>query len=276
VQLSGAAARLAERYRLGVMSLVRLERPARAARKRSGPGDDPADRFDDDEDPFDGGPGGGRRTSPARQLADLAALNKAVAAMLDKVQPNGAPPNGGGPAPQPAANPNRGRLRHGNPSGDFLAAPRCGAQTRCGNPCRQPAMANGRCRLHGGRSTGARTAEGLARCRTASLVYGHRTAEIIQLKSAAARHGRSLRTLTQAARRAPNPQSERPTPCPASAGRVTEDRGRSVPLDPNGIDLPRPLSAGESTSGHRRDAYIPRMSSDDPRAAPRRGMTRSG
>jgi uncharacterized protein YjcR len=33
--------------------------------------------------------------------------------------------------------------------------PRCGAKTRAGTPCRKPAMANGRCRLHGGLSTGA-------------------------------------------------------------------------------------------------------------------------
>ena len=35
------------------------------------------------------------------------------------------------------------------------AAPRCGARNRAGGPCRSPAMANGRCRLHGGLSTGA-------------------------------------------------------------------------------------------------------------------------
>ena len=31
-------------------------------------------------------------------------------------------------------------------------APRCGARTRAGTPCKAPAMPNGRCRLHGGRS----------------------------------------------------------------------------------------------------------------------------
>ena len=42
------------------------------------------------------------------------------------------------------------------------AAPRCGAWARrTGLPCRKPAMAKGRCRLHGGCSTGPRTAEGL-------------------------------------------------------------------------------------------------------------------
>ena len=34
-------------------------------------------------------------------------------------------------------------------------ASRCGARTRRANSCRAPAMSNGRCRLHGGKSTGA-------------------------------------------------------------------------------------------------------------------------
>ena len=34
-------------------------------------------------------------------------------------------------------------------------SPRCGAQTRSEMPCRSPAMANGRCRMHGGTSPGA-------------------------------------------------------------------------------------------------------------------------
>lgn len=34
-------------------------------------------------------------------------------------------------------------------------APRCGAKTRKGTPCKSPAMPNGRCRMHGGKSTGA-------------------------------------------------------------------------------------------------------------------------
>lgn len=32
---------------------------------------------------------------------------------------------------------------------------KCGAKTRAGHPCKNPAMLNGRCRLHGGLSTGA-------------------------------------------------------------------------------------------------------------------------
>jgi hypothetical protein len=66
----------------------------------------------------------------------------------------------------------RGRLRNGARPGDFLAAPRCGARTRCGGSCRQPAMPNGRCRMHGGLSTGPRTPEGRARCARARLTHG--------------------------------------------------------------------------------------------------------
>jgi hypothetical protein len=34
--------------------------------------------------------------------------------------------------------------------GDPNSAPRCGAKTRRGTACQSPAMANGRCRMHGG------------------------------------------------------------------------------------------------------------------------------
>lgn len=33
---------------------------------------------------------------------------------------------------------------------------RCGAKTRVGHPCGNYSMANGRCKLHGGKSTGAK------------------------------------------------------------------------------------------------------------------------
>jgi hypothetical protein len=66
----------------------------------------------------------------------------------------------------------RGWLRNGNRPGDPHAAPRCGAKTRRGAACQAPAMRNGRCRLHGGKSTGPRTAEGRERCRTANWKHG--------------------------------------------------------------------------------------------------------
>jgi hypothetical protein len=52
----------------------------------------------------------------------------------------------------------RGWLKNGNPPGDFTPAARCGAKTRQRTPCPGPAMRNGRCRMHGGASTGRRTA----------------------------------------------------------------------------------------------------------------------
>ena len=40
---------------------------------------------------------------------------------------------------------------------DMLRAPRCGAKTKSsGKPCQSPAMANGRCNVHGGMSPGAK------------------------------------------------------------------------------------------------------------------------
>jgi len=70
----------------------------------------------------------------------------------------------------------RGWLKNGNPPGDFAKAPRCGAKTRCGRPCQAPAMANGRCRLHGGLSTGPKTLEGIERIRRAVTKHGRYSA----------------------------------------------------------------------------------------------------
>jgi hypothetical protein len=89
----------------------------------------------------------------------------------------------------------RGRLRNGARPGDFLAAPRCGARTRAGCACRQPAMKNGRCRMHGGLSTGPRTPEGRERCRRARLTHGGYSAHVRALRAAARAHGRRVRAL---------------------------------------------------------------------------------
>ncbi|MDT3320235.1 HGGxSTG domain-containing protein [Shewanella sp. SP1S2-4] len=49
--------------------------------------------------------------------------------------------------------------------------PRCGAKTRSGNPCqRYGNKTNGRCKLHGGRSTGAKTKEGKLAVRVNALL----------------------------------------------------------------------------------------------------------
>jgi hypothetical protein len=57
------------------------------------------------------------------------------------------------------------------------ASPRCGAHTRTGMACKGPAMPNGRCRMHGGASTGPRTPEGLQRIVAARTVHGGYSAE---------------------------------------------------------------------------------------------------
>ena len=89
----------------------------------------------------------------------------------------------------------RGRLKNGNRSGDFLAAPRCGARTRCGGACRQPAMGNGRCRMHGGLSTGPSTPAGLARSRRARWKHGARSAQVRALVRDARLQSRRTRAL---------------------------------------------------------------------------------
>ncbi len=73
-------------------------------------------------------------------------------------------------------------MKHGVTGGDPAKAPRCRAGTRPNVPCRQPAMANGRCRLHGGKSTGPRTAEGLERLRAARTRHGAYGKEACQLR----------------------------------------------------------------------------------------------
>lgn len=66
-----------------------------------------------------------------------------------------------------------GKLKNGNPPGNPNTSPRCGANSkRTHQPCKQPAMANGRCRLHGGKSTGPKTKEGLERSRKANWKFG--------------------------------------------------------------------------------------------------------
>ena len=55
---------------------------------------------------------------------------------------------------------------------------RCLAKTRRGTPCQKPAITGkGRCQLHGGRSTGPKTAKGLKRLAELNTVHGQRTKE---------------------------------------------------------------------------------------------------
>jgi hypothetical protein len=74
-------------------------------------------------------------------------------------------------------------------------APRCGARRRDGQPCQGPAMPNGRCRMHGGKSTGPRTPEGLERSRKARWQHGHYTAAAKAARAEARASMRLLRWL---------------------------------------------------------------------------------
>ncbi len=71
--------------------------------------------------------------------------------------------------------PGMGRLNNGNRPGNPNNASRCGAKTRAGVPCRGAAMPNGRCRMHGGPSTGPRTEAGKAKIRAVRTKHGRRS-----------------------------------------------------------------------------------------------------
>ena len=66
-----------------------------------------------------------------------------------------------------------------------LSAPRCGARCRRngGAPCRGPAIKGmGRCRMHGGRSTGP-SVEGRQKLAALRWKHGHRSRELIKARS---------------------------------------------------------------------------------------------
>jgi hypothetical protein len=67
-------------------------------------------------------------------------------------------------------------------------SPRCGAYARrTGQPCRNGAMANGRCRMHGGKSPGAPKSNDNA------YRHGDYTAEAVALRKTAARRSARMR-----------------------------------------------------------------------------------
>ena len=71
---------------------------------------------------------------------------------------------------------------------------RCGAKTRRGTECQRPAHKhNGRCGLHGGLATGARTPEGLQRISRANLKHGRSTKDELRRLQRAAEVGRQVK-----------------------------------------------------------------------------------
>jgi hypothetical protein len=80
------------------------------------------------------------------------------------------------PPADPTADPPPAKKPRGNPN--LHLAPRCGARTRSGCPCRSPAIHGKlRCRMHGGRSTGPRTPKGFDDLRAAHTTHGNTGAE---------------------------------------------------------------------------------------------------
>ena len=62
--------------------------------------------------------------------------------------------------------------------GGRIFCPRCQAKNRAGSQCAKPAVRGKRvCRNHGGRSTGAKTSEGMARIKEAATKHGRFTQE---------------------------------------------------------------------------------------------------
>ena len=101
--------------------------------------------------------------------------------------------------PHAARLPGQGWLKNGGRPGNPGNAPRCGAKTRKGTPCGSAAMKNGRCRMHGGASTGPRTAEGIERIRKARTKHGRYSAASIAQRRAARQALRELRALLRSA-----------------------------------------------------------------------------
>ena len=70
---------------------------------------------------------------------------------------------------------------------------RCLAETRRGTACQRAAYKhNGRCALHGGRSTGPRTQRGLQRISEANLKHGRQTKDKLAAQRHAAEVGRRV------------------------------------------------------------------------------------
>jgi len=74
--------------------------------------------------------------------------------------------------------PHEPRLLNGTIAYDLTTLPLCGALTRSGKSCRRYGnLKTGRCRLHGGLSTGPKTKNGLEKSRKANFKHGYYSLE---------------------------------------------------------------------------------------------------
>ena len=70
---------------------------------------------------------------------------------------------------------------------------RCLAKTRKGTACQRPAFKhNGRCAVHGGLSSGAKTAAGLKKISDANLKHGKYTSDKLEAQHHAAKVGKRV------------------------------------------------------------------------------------
>ena len=248
LRLSSAVARLMERVRLGLLALDRM-----GAGPDGGPAKVIGYYWIGERDLF------ASRAATPTPANDVGGSRKTEARGRKASRPAAeTPPAGPGlaagtfcPPSSVICLPNRGRLRNGNPSGDYMTAPRCGACTRAGHACCQPAMKNGRCRFHGGKSTGPRTAAGLESARTARLVHGFSSAEVIDLRKAAVATSRRLRALLRMQK------SEAGSQEPASSADRSPSGVLALPTDtfcPLSSDF-RPLTP----AGHGVDRHVLRV-----------------
>src|SRR4051794_4073731 len=101
------------------------------------------------------------------------------------------PPRGEGFARNQRNNPMQSKL-------PMHLSPRCGARTKSsGEPCRSPAMKNGRCRMHGGKSPGA------PRGNRNAMRHGRYTAEAIARREQICQSLRLMKARAAAARAEP-------------------------------------------------------------------------
>src|SRR5437764_1407961 len=83
----------------------------------------------------------------------------------------------------------------------MLRSRRCAAKRRDQQACQSPAMSNGRCRMHGGKSTGPRTPEGLQAIRRANTRHGLRSAAFLAERKEAAASMRFIRQMLASLRK---------------------------------------------------------------------------
>ena len=171
VRMTNGAARLMDVFQAGCLALQKLQGKRRSAGRRAAPAAGPRLRWRK-----------GcrcREATPQGQAGAGDAHRREVEEMSDL----------------PHAR-RLGWLKNGNPPGDLSQVPRCGARTKGrGTPCHGPSMKNGRCRMHGGKSTGPRTPEGLERSRRANWKHGGCSRETRELLRENRRRWRELTAL---------------------------------------------------------------------------------